>query len=119
MLLGADVQVYSGDYEIISSGIINIKSDNFKIRVKNLIFDFYFMKDDSGKTHYNGNSISDTEIRLNVFNMNNGLLEGFYTPMEIGTLGGRRFFINFAAWTLDVEENIRSVVYNLLLAREN
>ena len=119
MLIGSDVQIFSGDYEIISSGIINLASENFKIRVKNLTFDFYFLKDETGKAHYNGESLSNTEIRFNVYNMSSGLLEGFYTPMEIGTLGTRRFFINFGGWTLDVDANIRTIVYNLLLARND
>lgn len=119
MLIDSEIQVFSGDYEIISSGIINLKNENFKIRVKNLTFDFYFKKDDTGTTRYNGVSKSETEICINVFNMKNALLEGFYEPTEIGILGDKRFFINFAAWTLDGDKNIRTVVYNLLLARNN
>ncbi|MGM9984296.1 MAG: DUF6864 domain-containing function [Fibrobacter intestinalis] len=113
-----EIKVISGEYEIISTGIINLKNENFTIYIKNLKLDFFFKRDDSGKTHYNGEKISDTEIRFHVFNMQNGLLEGFYSPSEIGTIGGRKFYINFAAWSLDAQENIRTVVYNLLLSKE-
>ena len=119
MLLGSEVRIYSGNYEIISSGIINIKYHNFKVQIKNLSFDFYFEKDETGKAHYQGEPVSETEMRFRVYNMKNALLEGFYTPVEIGTLGDKRLFINFAAWTLDVQENIRTIAYNILLSRGN
>lgn len=119
MLLGSEIRVFSDNYEIASTGIINIKNQNFKIQVKNLSFDFNFERDETGKAHYQGEPVSETEIRFHIYNMKNALLEGFYTPMEIGTLGNKRLFINFAAWTLDTQENIRTIAYNILLSREN
>ncbi len=117
-MLNSEVKIYYGDYEIISTGIINLKTDSFTICVKNLKLNFFFKKDESGNTHYDGEKVSDSEIRFNVFNMQNGLLEGFYSPMEIGKFGSRKFYINFSAWSLDAQENIRTLVYNLLLSKE-
>ena len=112
------IKVFSGEYEIISSGIINLKNENFTIIVRNLKLDFFFKKDETGNAHYSGEKISDYEIRINVYNMQNALLEGFFTPKEIGTIVNRKFYINFSAWTLDTQENIRTLVYNLLLSKE-
>lgn len=117
-MIDSEIKIFSGDFEIISTGIVNLKNETFSIHVKNLKIDFLFKKDSSDKTHFEGEKLSDEKILLTIYNMQNALLEGFYTPVEIGILGNRRFFINFAAWSLDAQENIRTVVYNLLLFKE-
>lgn len=103
-------------YEILSSGIVNLFDNNFSIQLGNLEIEFEFLVDkEDSTTRFSAQPAENKKsIKFSVFNMSNGLLEGFYSPVEIGIWNGRRLLVNFSAWTLDVNNNVRTVVYNLL-----
>lgn len=118
MINNIDVKTFTEKYELIADGIINLTESEFSVQVNNITIVFSFKKDESKNTYLKSDAdVDNNTLRLNIFNMQNGLLEGFYTPKEIGTIGGRKFFANFAAWSLDPEKDIRTVVYNLFFER--
>lgn len=113
-----EVKTFTGKYELISDGIINLIESEFVVQISNIKIVFKFEKDETQNTYFNSEAdVDNNTLYLHIFNMQNGLLEGFYTPKEIGTIGGRKFFASFAAWSLDPEKNIRTVVYNLFFER--
>ena len=115
-----DVKISIEEYEVVSSGIINLFSKEFKIYINGITLIFEFLKDDdeNAVAHFMGNTEGENTLRLKIFNMKNALVEGFYKPTRIGIVNGKEFFINFSAWSLDVQNNIRSLAYNLILGKE-
>lgn len=115
MKIPANIKI-GNKYEILSSGIVNLFDKNFSIQLGNIEIEFEFLidKEDSTTRFLAQPAENKKSIKFSVFNMSNGLLEGFYSPVEIGIWNGRRLLVNFSAWTLDVNNNVRTVVYNLL-----
>ncbi|MCQ2102899.1 MAG: hypothetical protein MJY98_06710 [Fibrobacter sp.] len=114
-----DIKIFTDGLEVIQSGIINLFKNEFFITINgiNLVFEFLNDSSENAETHFDGLNEGNNTLRLKIYNMKNALLEGFYNPIRIGTINNREFLINFAAWSLDSEQNIRSVVYNLFLKK--
>jgi hypothetical protein len=110
-------KVTIGEYELIESGIIDLWRQDFEIEIQGLklIFSFDTEKDEDPTLHMVGKTEGEKILKFDVRNMKNGIGEGFFKPIEIGTIDSRQFFITFSGWTFDINNNIRTVVYNLLI----
>ncbi len=111
-----NVTIRTNGKEVASSGIINLENNEFKIEINNIAIIFEFITDsENNNTRFTGSNDNENILRLKIYNMNNAFLEGFYSPIRIGIVDNREFFINFSAWSLDSKKNIRTVAFNLLL----
>lgn len=107
--------VTQGDLELIDSKVVNLFTNSFQISIASIKIKFIFENDDKKEHAFlevKPNQETNT-IDFNVFNMDNGLLEGYYNPFQIGVIDGKQLYLNFGAWSLNPKNNIRTVVYNL------
>lgn len=113
-----EIKATIDEFELINSGIINLFSKQFKLHINDLTLSISFETNKSdSEAKMIGNVIDDKNLSVSFINLNNALLEGFFTPIEFGTLYGRKLYLSFSAWTLDVNNNIRSMVYNVFLGK--
>ncbi len=110
-----DIKANIGKYELIHSGIINLFEKSITLKIRDLVVDINFEARQNQNSAMEGKAINNKSLSLTFINMNNALLEGFYSPMEFGNIDGRKLYMNFAAWTLDSSNNIRTLVYNVFL----
>lgn len=96
------LKITTGKYEVISSGVVHMIEEEVKFNLVNLIIRFKFLQD-SGVSRYLG-EISGNELIINLFNNNNVLGEGVVSPVEIGTLGGRKLFCTWIVNTFGQDQ---------------
>jgi hypothetical protein len=109
-------EIFAGSYELIDSKTINLFCDEFGIAIEDIRIYFYFKKDkDKGAGSFNMSPISGKELSFEFYNFSNALPQGYYEPLELGRLHGRRLYINFSICTIDDGKNARTFTYNIFL----
>lgn len=106
------LKITTGQYEIISSGVVHFTNSEVKFELANLVV-IYKFKTDSGEKRFDG-EIVDGALIITTYNSNNSLGEGKLDPVEVGTLNGRRLFTTWYVNT--VEEKLRQLNYTFMLA---
>lgn len=109
-----DVKIDVGGFELIHSGILNLFTKSFKLTINDLAITFFFEnKTDVTGIRIIGKPVDNKSLNVTFVNLSNSLLEGFFTPLSIGTLNGKNLYMNFSGWTVNDENDIRSLVYNI------
>lgn len=111
-----DIKIDVDGFELIHSGILNLFSKSFKLTINNLIITFSFEnKTDVIGIRIIGKPVDDKSLNITFVNLSNSLLEGFFTPLSLGTLNGKNLYMNFSGWTVNDENHIRSLAYNIFI----
>lgn len=109
---GIPLSVKVGGKDLITSGIIHLEQAEFKIEISGLLIEFCF-KTDEGLSRYSGNIIDTKNLVIDLFNHNNSLGEGCFTPLEIGALNNKKLYLTYCASTVSKEENKRRFEFAL------
>jgi len=110
------VVVSTGNYDVVGSGILNLSSTDFSVQVDDLTIKFTISKingkDD--KPGYNASTEGDKCLNINIKAGATPFSQGVYPPIEIGTLRGRRLYINFTLSNISTANDFCVAVYNVL-----
>ena len=104
------VQVKTGDYEVISSGIVHTNGTEITFNIASLKVKFTFNVDD-GSARFQG-SISDNTLIIALYNFNDSIGEGKLDPVEIGSVGGKNLYVTWFVTTID--DKMRQFNYSFL-----
>lgn len=109
--LDIPVKVKTGNYEVLTSGVVHTKESDISFEIAGLKINFIFKSDD-GTARFQGVT-GDKSLTIEIFNTNNILGEGKLEPIEIGTIGGQS--LN-ATWFINTLEGThRQFNYTFLL----
>jgi hypothetical protein len=113
-------KIFVKSYELIDSGTINLFCDEFGLVIEgNIRFYFHFKKDKNKKAgDFEMSPINDKELDFNFYDFSNALPQGYYEPLALGHLRGRRLYINFSICTIDQSKNARTFTYNIFLGEQ-
>ena len=75
----------------------------------------FLFSSDEGAARYVSRMADQKKLVIELFNHSNVLGEGVYTPLEIGTMAGRRHYITYVAYTADKEKNLRRLEFAFYL----
>lgn len=94
-----------GGKELIFSAIVHLDRNECEIEIDKLKLVFCF-KSDGGEKRYSGRT-EEGKLTIDLFNHDNALGEGVFSPLEFGHLNGRKLFITYCVSTVAIEENKR------------
>lgn len=107
---------YIGDLELIDNGIAHI-SNNEELKIlitSDLILRFTFVNDDNDKSHrIDKKLINEKDLAILCINFDNPLGEGVLSPVRLGTLGGKDFYITMFVWNTNTDIGLRVLSYNI------
>lgn len=110
------VQTFVNGLELVKSGMVHItENSELKITIDNLTLLFAFENDDS-KQPVEKNLIDNSTLRICCNNFKNSLGEGIISPIEIGSLGGKKLYVSFFVWTPNISQGKRIFNYCLYLS---
>jgi len=105
------VSVTTSGKELINSGIVHLDSNEVTFKVRNLIFVFKFVVDKNESRFETEADAENNQLTFKLYNFNNSLGQGLLTPLQLGTLSGKKLFISFFVHTTDAENALRSFQY--------
>jgi hypothetical protein len=115
-----NIEIKNGDYEVLSSGtIVGVFGQPIEFKIGSLKFIFEF-EDDSTKPNKTLVKVplGDTKmLKLVFYNFNNNLGVGNIQPLSIGTIGGKRLFLNYRVYFLSHDSG-KTIHYSFLLKKE-
>jgi len=113
-------RVQIDDCELIDSRVINLFKDSFMVVVENVIFRFEFIDDPNedalmvvtkkGIDEETGHWV----YKANIYNFNNGKVQGRFTPMEFGKDEDAFYHYSITGIAKEGSETEKIVVFNLL-----
>lgn len=110
------IKTFIGNLELLKSEIIHVSGTNkLKIEVDNLILIFEFEKNDSKQPEIKKELINEQTLKVSCTNFKNPLGEGVLSPIELGTLGGKKLFLSFFVWTPNIDKDAKIFNYCLYL----
>jgi hypothetical protein len=114
------MKINIGDYEVLETGSV-IGNENEPIdfiihEQLGFIVRFEFDKDDSKEQKAKAENFGSRGVKLTFTNYDNSLGTGNIIPLPIGTLEGRKLFINYRIYSL--EKGGKHMHYTWLLAKK-
>src|SRR5689334_19200400 len=107
-------QIRTSGKDVIASGTV-LTADNrnveFQLAHLRVIMEFIT---DSSPTRMEGKENGPSELTLSLYNFNNSIGAGTTSPIEIGTLNGRKLLLAFMIYALS-DSSIKNVHYTFLL----
>ena len=110
----APLQIKTAGRDVIATGTV-ITGDhlNLEFQIAHLRVVFSFVSD-GGQPRLGPGSASDSTLNLTLYNFNNSIGSGTTTPLEIGTLSGRKLWLSFMVYALSPESS-KTVHYTFML----
>jgi len=110
----ASLQIRTSKRDVIASGtVITADNQNLEFQLAHLRFVFSFVSD-SGQTRIDPGAASGTTLNLTLYNFNNSIGSGTTSPVEIGTLNGRKLWLSFMVYAISAESS-KTVHYTFML----
>ena len=108
------LKLKSAGKDIIANGVAHtFDRDNFEIEIRNLKIIFEFVTDGSGQK-LEQKTVSETSLKLLVYNFDNILGTGTISPIQIGTVSNKKLYLAFVVHCLS-EKSIRTITYTFFL----
>lgn len=104
-----------GGKDLIFSGFVHIDQSKVEVEFDDMTIEFNFNADDTGRARYESRAEGTKRLIFNLYNHNNALGEGLYTPLEIGIQEKRKLFITYFVSTANQVENKRRVEFAFYL----
>jgi len=110
----APLQIRSAGRDIIAAGtVITADNQNIEFQIAHLKVVFSFVSDGGAPRLVPGSS-SNAALNLTLYNFNNSIGSGTTSPIEIGSLSGRRLWLAFMVYALSPESS-KTVHYTFML----
>jgi hypothetical protein len=110
----APLQIRTGGRDVVASGtVITANNQNLEFQLAHLRVVFNFVSD-GGSTRLGPSSASGSALHLTLYNFNNSIGSGTTSPMEIGSLSGRKLWLSFVIYAFSPESS-KTVHYTFML----
>lgn len=108
------LQTRTSGQDVIASGtVITADNQNLEFLLANLRVVFSFVSD-SGQTRLGSGTTSGSTLNLTLYNFNNNIGSGTTSPIDIGSLLGRKLRLSFMVYALNPESS-KTVHYTFTL----
>jgi hypothetical protein len=113
----APLQIRTGGFDVIANGTV-ITGDNqsLEFQLAHLRVVFSFLSDGT-TTRLGPASASGSTLNLTLYNFNSSIGAGTTSPMEIGTLSGRKLWLSFMVYALSPESS-KTVHYTFMVGAQ-
>ncbi|SPR97397.1 DUF6864 domain-containing function [Cupriavidus taiwanensis] len=109
----AALQIRTGSRDVIAAGtVITADSRNLELQLAHLRVVLEFVTDGSSTRMESGPS-NASALNLRLYNFNNSIGSGTTSPIEIGTLAGRKLWFAFMVYALSPESS-KTVHYTFM-----
>lgn len=108
------VHIRTSGRDVVASGtVITADGRDLEFQLSHLRVVFSFVSD-SGQTRLVPSAISGSALKLALYNFNNSIGSGTTSPIEIGTLVGRKLWLSFVVYAFSPESS-KTVHYTFML----
>lgn len=110
----APLSIKTGGRDIVAAGtVITGENANLEFQLAHLRIVFTFTTD-GGQTRLGPSAASGSTLSLTLYNFNNSIGSGTTSPVEIGTLQGRRLWLSFMVYAISPESS-KTVHYSFMV----
>jgi hypothetical protein len=110
----APIQIRTGGFDVLAAGtVITANNLNLEFQLAHLRVVFSFVSDGTA-TRLGPASASESTLNLTLYNFNNSIGAGTTSPLEIGSLFGRKLWLSFMVYALNAESS-KTVHYTFML----
>ncbi|WP_146115983.1 DUF6864 domain-containing function [Malikia granosa] len=113
-LPSVQTHIRTSGFDVVASGtVITADNNNLEFQLSHLRVVLLFVSD-SGQVRIGGSSAVGSTLNLELYNFNNSIGSGTTSPIEIGTLAGRKLWLSFMVYALSAESS-KTVHYTFML----
>jgi len=106
--------IKTGGRDVVASGtVITGEKANLELQLAHLRVVFSFVTD-GGQPRLGPSSATGSTLNLTLFNFDNSIGSGTTSPLEIGTLQGRRLWLSFMIYALSPDSS-KTVHYTFMV----
>lgn len=99
------IQIRTSGRDVVASGtVITVDNQNLEFQIAHLRVVFSFISD-TGPTRLGPGSAAGSTLNLTLYNFNNTIGAGTTSPIEIGTLSGRKLWLSFMVYAISPESS--------------
>ncbi|MFM0428999.1 hypothetical protein PQQ75_08290 [Paraburkholderia aspalathi] len=110
----ASLKIRTAGKEVVANGtVITADNSNLEFQLAHLRIVMEFVTDGSS-ARIEGRSDERSTLTLRLFNFNNSIGAGTISPLEIGTLNGKKLLLAFMVYALS-ETSSKTVHYTFML----
>lgn len=104
-----------GGKELIFSGFVHIDQSKVDVEFDDMIIEFNFVSEDTGPSRFEAEAEGAQKLIFKLYNHNNSLGEGIFTPLEIGSHEQRKLYVTYFASTINATESRRRLEFAFYL----
>lgn len=113
-LYSAPLQIRTDGFDVVANGtVITANNLNLEFQLAHLRVVFSFLSDGTS-TRLGPASASGSTLNLTLYNFTNSIGAGTTSPIEIGTLGGKKLWLSFMVYALSPESS-KTVHYTFMV----
>ena len=110
------VSMMTDGMDVVCTGVVHVfgRKIEFKVQDLSLIFEFRTDKELSPSQDIQQEIVSEKTLKLTLINFDNPIGTGVSTPIQVGTMNERKYFIAFSAFALG-DSDSRRLEYTFML----